>query len=54
MINAKEELKTLYKNAIYFHLIHNGYTMKAAELAVGNIFSTLNEKNKKYPNMKYL
>jgi hypothetical protein len=40
MTDVKKEVKKLYKDALYFHLIHNGYTMKRAELAVGRIFNT--------------
>ena len=38
MINIKKEKKELYKDAMYFHLIHNGYSFNKAEFIVKRIF----------------
>ena len=37
------EIERLYRDAIYFHLIHNGYTMTQAELVLEGILN-MNKK----------
>ena len=39
MIDVDKELKKLYKDAMYNHLLREGYKIKQAKLEVGKIFS---------------
>ena len=39
MINIKNEVKKLYKDAMYFHLINSGYSSYRAEFMVERLFS---------------
>jgi len=32
MVDAETELKKLYNDALYWHLIHNGYSLEEAKL----------------------
>jgi len=38
MIDMEKELKKLYKDAMYCHLLHEGYDNKYAKLKVEQIF----------------
>ena len=38
MIDVEKELKKLYKDAMYCHLLHEGYDTKHAKLKLGQIF----------------
>ena len=38
MDDISEDLKTLYKDAIYFSLIRKGYTLMKAKLTVERLF----------------
>jgi len=39
MIDVKKEKKKLYEDAIYFHLIHNGYSFNKAKFLIERIFN---------------
>ena len=39
MISVTKELKTLYKDAMFFHLIHNGFKESKAKIIVERIFN---------------
>ena len=41
MIDQKEETKKLYKDAVYYHLLHKGYNYKRAEIESEKIFNIL-------------
>jgi len=38
MNDVNKELKTLYKDAVYFHYLRNGYTGRKARYEVKQIF----------------
>ena len=38
MVDIEKELKKLYKDAMYSHLLREGYKSKQAKLKVGRIF----------------
>jgi hypothetical protein len=38
MIDIKKEEKKLYKDAMYFHLIHNGYSLRKAQFIIKRLF----------------
>ena len=40
MIDVEKELKKLYKDAMYLHLLRKGYKSKQAKLEVEKIFDT--------------
>jgi hypothetical protein len=39
MIETKEEIKQLYKDAVYIHLLREGYTIQQARSHVERVFS---------------
>ena len=38
MIDVDKELKKLYKDAMYYHLLRKGYKGKQAKLKAGKVF----------------
>ena len=40
MINIDKELKKLYKDAMYNHLIREGLTSKQAKIKIDNVFDS--------------
>ena len=38
MTDVKKEVKKLYKDALYFHLMRDGYATKQAKLEIKKIF----------------